>query len=129
MMHHHPSLVQIYKMKKYFPLQKDLLKAVDDVTLDIHEGETLGLVGESGCGKSTLGKLLMRLESPTSGNIHFDSYNLDKLSSQEKRLMCRKMQIIFQDPYSSLNPRMTISDILKEPFKIHSLHSKFQLEN
>ena len=128
MIRHQPSLVQVYKIKKHFSLQKDLLKAVDDVTLDIHEGETLGLVGESGCGKSTLGKMLLRLESPTSGNIHFDSYNLDKLSSKEKKLMCRKMQIIFQDPYSSLNPRMTISDILKEPFKIHSLYSRAELE-
>jgi len=121
-------LVQIYKLKKHFSLQNSLLKAIDDVSLDIYEGETLGLVGESGCGKSTLVKMLVRLESPTEGNIHFDSCNLDKLSAQEKKAMCRKMQIIFQDPYSSLNPRMTIADILKEPFKIHSLFSNSELE-
>ena len=121
-------LVQIHKLKKHFFLQNNLLKAVDDVTLDIYSGETLGLVGESGCGKSTLGKILLRLETPTEGTIHFDSNNLSILSSQEKKMMCRKMQIIFQDPYSSLNPRMTIADILKEPFKIHSLFSKKQLE-
>lgn len=109
-------------------MQNSLLKAIDDVSIDIYEGETLGLVGESGCGKSTLGKMLLRLESPTEGSIHFDSLNLEKLSVAEKKLMCRKIQMIFQDPYSSLNPRMTIADILKEPFKIHSLHSKPQLE-
>jgi peptide/nickel transport system ATP-binding protein/oligopeptide transport system ATP-binding protein len=121
-------LLQMYRLKKHFSLQNSLLKAVDDVTLDIYEGETLGLVGESGCGKSTLGKMLLRLESPTEGHIHFDCLNLAKLSPAEKKLMCRKMQMIFQDPYSSLNPRMTIADILKEPFKIHSLYSKSQLE-
>jgi oligopeptide transport system ATP-binding protein len=121
-------LIQIHRLKKHFSLEKSLLKAVDDVTLDIYEGETLGLVGESGCGKSTLGKMLLRLESPTDGHIHFDSLNLAKLSSPEKKLMCRKMQMIFQDPYSSLNPRMTIADILKEPFNIHSLYSKPELE-
>ena len=121
-------LLQMYRLKKHFPLQNTLLKAIDDVTLDIYEVETLGLVGESGCGKSTLGKMLLRLESPTEGHIHFDSLNLAKLSPSEKKLMCRKMQMIFQDPYSSLNPRMTIADILKEPFKIHSLHSKRELE-
>ncbi len=122
-------LLQIYKLKKHFSLQNTLLKAVDDVTLDIYEGETLGLVGESGCGKSTLGKMLMRLESPTDGHIHFDSCNLAKLSASEKKLMCRKMQMIFQDPYSSLNPRMTLADILKEPFKIHSLCSRSELDD
>lgn len=126
---HKAPLLQIYKLKKHFPLGNELLKAVDDVTLEIYEGETLGLVGESGCGKSTLGKMLVRLESPTDGSIHFDSSRLDKLSSLEKKEMCRKMQIIFQDPYSSLNPRMTIADILKEPFKIHSICSGVALEN
>lgn len=121
-------LVQIHRLKKHFPLQNSLLKAVDDVNLDIYKGETLGLVGESGCGKSTLGKMLMRLESPTEGNIHFESVNLEQLSFSEKKKMCRKMQIIFQDPYSSLNPRMTVADILKEPFKIHSLLSRSEME-
>jgi oligopeptide/dipeptide ABC transporter ATP-binding protein len=121
-------LVQISRLKKHFSLQNSLVKAIDDVSLDIYEGETLGLVGESGCGKSTLGKTLLRLESPTDGNIRFDSLNLAQLSAAEKKLMCRKIQMIFQDPYSSLNPRMTIADILKEPFKIHSLHAKLQLK-
>lgn len=123
-------LVQMHRIKKHFPLQNGTLKAVDDVTLDIYPGETLGLVGESGCGKSTLGKILLRLLSPTEGSVHFESSNLGILSSQEKKMMCRKMQIIFQDPYSSLNPRMTISDILKEPFKIHGLlENKREMED
>jgi peptide/nickel transport system ATP-binding protein/oligopeptide transport system ATP-binding protein len=121
-------LVQIQRLKKHFLLQNTLLKAVDDLSLNIHKGETLGLVGESGCGKSTLGKMLMGLESPTEGSIHFASNDLGKLSSSEKKQMYRKMQIIFQDPYSSLNPRMTVADILKEPFKIHALLSKSKME-
>lgn len=124
----HPSpLLQIQQLHKHFPFKKGLLKAVDNVSLDIYKGEALGLVGESGCGKSTLGKLLVRLDSPTKGSIHFDSYNLHTLNAKEKKSMCRKMQIIFQDPYSSLNPRMTLFDILKEPFKIHTQLSSREL--
>ncbi len=121
-------LLQIHRLKKHFPLQNSLIKAVDDISLEIYKGETLGLVGESGCGKSTLGKMLMRLETPTEGSIHFDASDLGRLGSLEKKQMCRKMQLIFQDPYSSLNPRMTIADILKEPFKIHSLLSKSDMD-
>ena len=124
----HRPLVQMHKLKKYFPFEKSLLKAVDNVTLDIHEGETLGLVGESGCGKSTLGKMLLRLETPTEGSIHFNAHNLNRLSLREKKVMCQKMQLIFQDPYSSLNPRMTLADILKEPFKIHRILHSYELE-
>ena len=125
----HPSpLLQIKQLHKHFPFKHTVLRAVDNVSLDIYKGEALGLVGESGCGKSTLGKLLLRLESPTKGNICFNSYDLHKLNGEEKKTMCRKMQIIFQDPYSSLNPRMTVFDILKEPFKIHTVLSPKELE-
>jgi oligopeptide/dipeptide ABC transporter ATP-binding protein len=126
-MNHKLPLLQIQRLQKQYPFQNTLLKAIDNLSLDVFEGETLGLVGESGCGKSTLGKILMRLEKPTEGHIYFDSYNLQQLSSKEKQIMCQKMQIIFQDPYSSLNPRMTLADILKEPFKIHQNLSPKQL--
>jgi len=122
------SLLEIRELKKYFPVGDGLfsrkrgnVKAVDGVNLTINEGETLGLVGESGCGKSTLGRTILRLIEPTSGEVIFHDKNLLALSARELREMRREMQIIFQDPYASLNPRMRVGDIIGEGLEIHKL--------
>ena len=122
------SLLEIRDLKKYFPVgdglfsrKKGNVKAVDGVNLTINEGETLGLVGESGCGKSTLGRTILRLIEPTSGEVIFHDKNLLALSARELREMRREMQIIFQDPYASLNPRMRVGDIIGEGLEIHKL--------
>ncbi len=112
-------LIQVRNLKKSFPVKNLQLKAIDDISFDIHEGETLGLVGESGCGKSTLGKMLLRLDTPTEGEILFRQRNLLHIPSREIQAIRKEMQIIFQDPYASLNPRMTIQEILAEPYEIH----------
>jgi oligopeptide transport system ATP-binding protein len=124
-------LVQVEDLRVYFPIYSGLLqrrtgdvRAVDDVTFDIKQGETLGLVGESGCGKSTTGRALIRLRNPTSGRVLFDGGDLMNLSREELRRARRRMQIIFQDPYSSLNPRMTVASIIGEPLDTHNLGSK-----
>lgn len=121
-------LVQFKNIKKYFTMEADLLgrptsvlKAVDDVTFDITKGEAFGLVGESGCGKTTLGKMLVNIYTPTSGEIIFENTDLTKLSDKNRRRYCRDIQLIFQDPYASLNPRMTIGDIIAEPIRINKL--------
>jgi len=122
------ALLQIRNLKKYFPVNQAFLsrkqedvKAVDGVTLDIEDGETLGLVGESGCGKSTLGRCVIRLIEPTSGEVIFDGSDITGYNGTEMREIRRKMQIIFQDPYSSLNPRMRIGDIIGEGMQIHNI--------
>jgi oligopeptide/dipeptide ABC transporter ATP-binding protein len=122
------SLLEIRNLKKHFPVGEGLfsrgkgaVKAVDGVNLSINEGETLGLVGESGCGKSTLGRTILRLIEPTSGEVNFLGKNLLALSPRELREMRREMQIIFQDPYASLNPRMRVGDIVGEGLEIHKL--------
>jgi oligopeptide transport system ATP-binding protein len=122
------SLLEIRDLKKYFPVgdglfsrKKGNVKAVDGVNLTINEGETLGLVGESGCGKSTLGRTILRLIEPTSGEVIFQGKNLLGLSARELRETRRQMQIIFQDPYASLNPRMRVGDIIGEGLEIHKL--------
>ena len=122
------SLLEIRNLKKHFPVGEGLfsrgkgaVKAVDGVNLSIEEGETLGLVGESGCGKSTLGRAILRLIEPTSGEINFLGKNLLSLSQRELRETRREMQIIFQDPYASLNPRMRVGDIVGEGLEIHKL--------
>lgn len=106
---------------KKFTTPRGLLTAVDDVSLEIQEGQTLGLVGESGCGKSTLGRLLLRLLEPTSGEVYDSGTNLFSLSASQLKKWRQKAQIIFQDPYASLNPRMTVEDILTEPLIIHGI--------
>lgn len=122
------ALVQIKNLTKYFPVsqafmsgKKEDVKAVDGVTLDIEDGETLGLVGESGCGKSTLGRCVIRLVEPTSGDVIFEDKNITDYNPTEMREIRRKMQIIFQDPYSSLNPRMRVGDIVGEGMQIHNI--------
>ncbi len=122
------SLLEIRDLKKHFPVgeglfsrNKGVLKAVDGVNLTVEEGETLGLVGESGCGKSTLGRTILRLIEPTGGEVIFQGKNLLALSQRELRNMRRQMQIIFQDPYASLNPRMRVGDIVGEGLEIHNL--------
>ena len=122
------SLLEIRNLKKYFPVgdglfsrNKGAVKAVDGVNLDVNEGETVGLVGESGCGKSTLGRTILRLIEPTGGEVLFEGKNLLAMSQREMREMRREMQIIFQDPYASLNPRMRVGDIVGEGLEIHKL--------
>jgi oligopeptide/dipeptide ABC transporter ATP-binding protein len=119
-------LVRVRRLVKHFPLEADglVVRAVDDVSFDIFRGETLGIVGESGCGKSTLGRCLLRLIEPTRGEITFDGRDLLKLKSGELRALRRDMQIIFQDPYASLDPRMRVRDQIAEPLAIHRLGTK-----
>src|SRR5512135_1054943 len=120
------ELLLIDKVYKTFPVKAGMGRtlsatAVDGVTLDVARGEALGLVGESGCGKSTLGRLALRLLEPTSGTILFEGRDLAACSGGELRKLRRRMQIIFQDPFASLNPRMRIQDIVTEPLVIHDL--------
>src|SRR5262245_18240481 len=119
-------LLSVQHLKKYFPIHRgvfgrvaDYVKAVDDVSFTINKGETFGLVGESGCGKTTAGRAILRLLEPDAGSIRFDGIDLLSLGKQELRRKRRDMQIIFQDPYASLNPRMTVRTIVGEPFAIH----------
>jgi peptide/nickel transport system ATP-binding protein len=122
------ALLRVENLKVYFPTKKNFFgkilkefKAVDDVSFTVDKGETLGLVGESGCGKTTLGRTLIRLINPTSGNIFFNGKNIAGIPDEELRRMRKDIQIIFQDPYGSLNPRLTIGEAINEPMKIHSI--------
>jgi oligopeptide transport system ATP-binding protein len=122
------SLLQVTELKKYFPIRSGVLqrqtgtvKAVDGVTFEVEKGETLGLVGESGCGKSTTGRTIMRLLEPTAGSITFEGRDVMKFSGKELKAFRRDVQIIFQDPYASLNPRMTIGETVGEPLLVHSV--------
>ncbi|MBE6066587.1 MAG: ABC transporter ATP-binding protein [Clostridium lundense] len=128
-------LMEVKNLKKYFPVQsgflssnKGYVKAVDDVSFNIYKGETLGLVGESGCGKSTTGRMLVNLMNPTSGNVLFEGKDIRELSKRDKRSLSKNIQIIFQDPYASLNPRMTIGDIIAEPMKINKIAERAEIE-
>ncbi len=123
----HP-LLTVHHLKKYFPVRAGLfsrvsawVKAVDDISFEVYKGETLGLVGESGCGKTTTGRAILRLVEPTDGKIYFEGQNILTLRGPELRTLRRQMQIIFQDPYSSLNPRMTVGNIVGEALKVHHL--------
>lgn len=118
------KLVVIRNLKKHFKIETKTLKAIDDISFEIFRGETLGLVGESGCGKSTLGRTLLKLEDATSGEILFEGKEILKLSQQEFKPLRRNIQMIFQDPYASLNPRMTMRDIIAEPLEIHNIGSR-----
>ena len=120
-------LVRVEHLKKYFPITRGAIfsrrmgdiKAVDDVSFDIYRGETLGLVGESGCGKTTAGRTIIRLYRPTAGHVYYEGQDLAQMRGSELRHMRRRIQIIFQDPYASLNPRLTVGAIVGEPLEIH----------
>lgn len=117
-------LIEVKNLKKYFQVGKDAtLKAVDDVSFNIYKGETLGLVGESGCGKTTCGRTVMGLYEASGGQILYDGHDVSKLNKKEKKEFTRRAQIIFQDPYASLNPRMTVGDIIGEGIDVHNLHT------
>src|SRR4030095_1561657 len=140
------KLLEVKGLKKYFPIQKGLLrrtvgyvKAVDDVNFYVKKGETLGLVGESGCGKSTAGRSIIRLYEPTAGEVWFRSralssdgdgkmVNLLDLNAEQMKIIRREISMVFQDPINSLNPRMTVSDIVGEPMEIHGLNTGRETE-
>ena len=122
------NIVEVDDLKVHFPIRSGIFKtmagsvrAVDGVSFEVRRGETLGLVGESGCGKSTIGRAMIRLREPTSGHVRFDGTDLGSLKSEQLRKMRRRMQIIFQDPYGSLDPRMTVGSIVSEPIETHGL--------
>ena len=129
--HDDDILLEVNNLKMYFPVTSGMLfqrtvahvKAVDDVSFTVKKGETLGLVGESGCGKTTTGRCILQLYKPTDGEVKFEGQDLTKLGTKQMRAMRREMQVIFQDPYSSLNPRMTAGNIIGEPLIVHGLVS------
>ena len=123
------TLIRVENLVKHFPIKRGILfqkqvgavKAVDNISFNVYEGETLGLVGESGCGKSTTGRAILQLHSPTSGKVFYNDIDLTTLSGGELRKLRRNIQIIFQDPYASLNRRLTVGNIIAEPLKVHKL--------
>jgi len=121
-------ILKITNLKTFFPIKNGFfggitsyVKAVDNISFDVYKGETLGLVGESGCGKTTCGRTILRLEEPTSGKIAYKGKDVSTMNSEELRLFRKEVQIIFQDPYSSLNPRMTIGNAIMEPMQVHNI--------
>jgi len=128
-------LLRVDNLVKHFPIMRGVfqkqvgaVRAVDGVSFEVKRGETLGLVGESGCGKSTTGRAILQLYRPTSGSVDFDGTNLVKLKGEELRVMRRKMQMIFQDPYASLNPRMTVGEIIREPLLVHNVTTEAEAD-
>jgi oligopeptide transport system ATP-binding protein len=124
-------LLRVENLVKHFPIMRGIfqkqvgaVRAVDDVSFEVKRGETLGLVGESGCGKSTTGRAILQLYRPTSGSVYYDGVDLVKLKGEELRKMRRKMQMIFQDPYASLNPRMSVGEIIREPLIVHNISTE-----
>jgi peptide/nickel transport system ATP-binding protein len=132
----HGPLVLVEDLKVYFPIRSGLvverkvgdIKAVDGISFEIQRGETLGLVGESGCGKTTVGRTILRLYAPTEGRIIFDGTDISGLSEKQMRGLRRRMQMVFQDPYSSLNPRQNVGNIVGEPLRVHGLATRAQVE-
>lgn len=114
-------LLEVKNLKKYFQTPKGTLHAVDDISFSIEKGRTLGVVGESGCGKSTTGRTILRLNEPTSGEILFEGKNIVTCSNKEMRQLRTDMQMVFQDPFASLNPRKTVSEIIGEPLRLHGI--------
>ncbi len=128
-------LLKVEDLKMHFPIYRGVfqrqvgaVRAVDGISFDVYRGETLGLVGESGCGKSTTGRTILQLYKPTEGQIHFEGADLVTLHGEEMRRMRRKMQMIFQDPYASLNPRMTVEQIVGEPLMVHNVATGKEIE-
>ena len=129
-------LLAVKDLKMHFPIYRGVIQrqvgavhAVDGISFEVHRGETLGLVGESGCGKSTTGRTILQLYKPTSGSVVFEGMDLVALKGEELRLMRRKMQMIFQDPYASLNPRMTIGEIIGEPLAVHNVATGKEIQD
>ena len=122
-------ILEVRNLKKYFPTKKGQLHAVDDISFTLERGKTLGVVGESGCGKSTTGRAILRLQDPTSGQVLFQGKDITKFSTREMRNLRKEMQMIFQDPFASLNPRKSVSEIIGDPLRLHKLcKSKQELE-
>jgi oligopeptide transport system ATP-binding protein len=128
-------LLKVVDLKMHFPIYRGVFQrqvgavhAVDGVSFDVRRGETLGLVGESGCGKSTTGRTILQLYKPTAGEVFFEGTNLVTLKREEMRWMRRQMQMIFQDPYASLNPRMTVAEIVGEPLTVHNVAAGKEIE-
>ena len=129
-------LLQVEDLQMHFPIYRGVIqrqvgavRAVDGITFNVKRGETLGLVGESGCGKSTTGRTILQLYRPTAGSVHFEDVDLVNTKGEDLRRMRRKMQMIFQDPYASLNPRMTVADIVGEPLMVHSVATGKEIQD